>query len=264
MSQLGYGIDVSAFQASSVIDACASQVDFVICRAAYGTSQDKRVVDHSARVRAHNVRLGLYTFFRNVQSVADQWDTFRRVADAVGYREGDIVPALDIERDPFPAPGRDVSPAWSDAAEEFVGRTVTEYGEALIYVTQREFGQLGAPSWVLARPIWCAHYTSAAKAASPGGIEPTIWQHRVAPFVRNGPGGYDAAHPDLDQNRLLRPLPLIDAKPDELTDEERARVAGLVSLTSQEAADSAFRAARRAGDESETPTDPAPPPERST
>lgn len=260
---IGYGIDVSSFQSSSIIDACAGQVDFVICRAAYGTSQDKRVLDHAARVRAINAKLGLYSFFRDVQPVTDQWDVFRRVADAVGYREGDVVPALDIERDPFPAPGRDVSPNWSDSAESFVELMVAEYGEALVYITQREFIQMGSPSWVLARPLWVAHYTSAPKAASPGGIEPTIWQHRVAKFEKNGPGGYDKKNPTLDQDRLLHPLPLIEAKP-VLTDEDRARISGLISLTAQESADGAFREERRAGhgDElSEAETDPAPAPE---
>jgi hypothetical protein len=256
---IGYGIDVSSFQSPSVIDACAGKVDFVICRAAYGTSQDKRVIDHAARVRTIGAKLGLYTFFRDFQPVADQWDALRRVADAIKYREGDIVPALDIERDPFPAPGRDVSPAWSDAAEEFVGRAVAEYGEALVYITQSEFKQLGSPSWVLARPLWVAHFTSAPKAASPGGVEPTIWQHRVAQFERNGPGGYDKKHPDLDQDRLLQPLPLIGAKPDPLTDADRERFAGLLSLTLLDAADEAFRAGRRAG-EDVADTEPAPDP----
>jgi GH25 family lysozyme M1 (1,4-beta-N-acetylmuramidase) len=256
---IGYGIDVSVFQAPSVIDACAGQVDFVICRAAYGTAQDKRVADHAARVRAIGAKFGLYTFFRNIQSVADQWDALRRVADLVGYREGDIVPALDIEQDPFPTPGRHVSTSWSDAAEDFVGRMVAEYGEALVYITQAEFTQLGSPSWVLARPLWVAHYTAASKAASPGGVEPTIWQHRVAKFERNGLGGYDKKAPLLDQNRLLRPLPLIDAKPAELTDVDRERIAGLVSLTALESADGAFRKGRRAGDESDADTKPPPP-----
>ena len=40
-----------------------------------------------------------------------------------------------------------------------------------------------------------------------------MWQHRVGPFVANGPGGYDKARPELDQNRIPGELPLIGATP---------------------------------------------------
>jgi len=247
MNPIGYGCDVSYYQAPSVIDALAGKVDFVICRAAYGTAVDKRVSEHAERVRAIGAKLGLYQFFRNIQDVGAQFDALRTVADAIGYGAGDIVPAVDIELDPFPTK-RPVDPNWSGPAEELVGKLVEAFGDAMVYITRREFGFMGLPTWVLVRPLWVSHYTGDAAPATPGGLTPTIWQHYVGPFQRFHPGGYCEPNPALDQDRLIQPLPLIAAKPPELTDEDRARIAGLVSLTAEQAADDAFRSARRAGE----------------
>jgi len=251
---IGYGIDVSAFQSESVIDACAGDVDFVICRAAYGSAVDKRVVTHAARVRAIGAKCGLYLFFRPSQPVQSQLDAFRAAASAIGYGSGDIVPALDIERDPYPVPGVDVSPAWARRVEQLLAGFDTLFGGSMVYITQREFDLLGQPDWILARPLWVAHYTAASRPASPGGIEPTIWQHRVSTFLRDGPGGYNAKQPLVDQNRLLRPLPLIPGSAPVITEEESQRLAGLISLTAQESAEEAFRGSRRAGEHDDDAT----------
>ena len=139
--------------------------------------------------------------------------------------EGDIVPALDIEHDPLPKPGSDVAASWSARCEELVSRIAEQFGDALVYITKREWVQLGSPAWVLERPLWVAHYTPAPKPATPGDIEPTIWQYRVGPFDPQGPGGFDKARPELDHNKGLKDLPLIGKPADAGMDDMRDHVA---------------------------------------
>lgn len=222
-----YGLDLSHHQNPAALDWARFNgvVDFVIARSSYGAKlRDRHCAQHIARARAIGAKVGLYHFFRDIHDVRSQWDLLRSVADQVGITEGDIVPAIDIERDPMPSPGRDVSPQWSSKCQELVNCVVEEFGDCLVYITQREFRMMGSPSWVLERPLWVAHYVNAAKPASPANQAPHIWQHRVARFDPNGPGGHDKAHPELDQNRGLKPLPLVahpsDSGIEELLEEQ--------------------------------------------
>ncbi|RYZ01430.1 MAG: hypothetical protein EOO73_35625 [Myxococcales bacterium] len=223
-----FGIDLSHHQraASQPWDKFEGKVDFVICRAAYGgLMRDREVIEHMRRARAIGAKVGLYQFFRPSQSVDRHWDELRAVADLVKLGEGDIVPALDIEHDPMPKPGQDVAPSWSPQCEELVSRIVQGFGDALVYITQREWRMLGKPQWLLERPLWVAHYTDRPTPATPNDAPATIWQHRVAPFDPHGPGGFDKKHPVLDQNRGLRDLPLIGSAPDAGLDDLRDHVA---------------------------------------
>jgi len=224
-----FGIDLSHHQNPAHLpwSRFEGTVDFVICRAAYGAGlRDRYMEEHVRRARAIGAKVGLYLFYRPIHSVLAHWDLFRTLAEQVKLGEGDLVPALDIEHDPLPEPGQDVSPAWSDACQELAGLMHEHYGDALIYITQREWGMMGRPEWVLARPLWVAHYTGAAKPASPNGVTPTIWQYRVGPFDPQAPGGFDSRRPEIDHNRALGELPLIrgtrtSSLPDEGLDDLR-------------------------------------------
>jgi hypothetical protein len=162
---------------------------------------------------------------------------------------GDIVPAIDIEDDEI---GHvPVAPAWSAPCEAFVEQAVRDFGDCLVYATQRAWGMLGRPEWVLHRPLWVPHYR-VGKPASPGGMPPTIWQHRVDVWEPNGPSTAPVPAPPgaLDQNRLLLPLPLVGYRP---TSEDQERVRALVAETLRNGAQD---------HETEPPdTDPAPPPD---
>jgi len=236
---IGYGIDLSHHQnpAKMPWDTWAGKVDFVMVRAAYGaTMYDATAGAHVDRARAIGAKVGLYQFFRIGESVDSHLATLHEVMDACRIDDGDIVPALDIEGDPVPPPGKPVQPSWSGPTEELVGRIVETWGNCLVYITQREWHLMGSPSWVLRRPLWTAHYTPAAAPATPGGLPATIWQHRVGTFDPSGPGGFfqaTADGPQVDQNRLLAPLPLVGQV---VTPEERDRVESLIALTLSESA----------------------------
>jgi GH25 family lysozyme M1 (1,4-beta-N-acetylmuramidase) len=223
-----FGIDLSHHQLSASLPWTKYQgkVDFVVCRAAYGgLLRDSEVTSHVQHARAIGAKVGLYQFFRPSQSVDQHWDQLRAVADLVKLAEGDIVPALDIEHDPLPSPGLDVSPTWSPRCEELVSRIVEVFGDALVYISRREWILLGSPTWVLKRPLWVAHYTPAPLPATPDDVPATIWQYRVGPFDPQGAGGFDKLHPDLDHNRGLRNLPLIGKFADAGLDDLRDRAA---------------------------------------
>jgi GH25 family lysozyme M1 (1,4-beta-N-acetylmuramidase) len=208
-----YGVDVSHHQQPSALPWAkfAESSSFCIVRSSYGTMRDRVTVDHVKHARAAGLRVGCYHFFRPSQDPSDQLAIFRSQLELAGITTGDIVPALDIEADPLPAPGLAVAPIWQAGVRFLLEHLVDQYGDALVYITQREFGMLGSPTWLLERPLWIAHYTGAAKPATPANHPATIWQHRVGPYDPDGPGGYDKAHPLLDQNRLLGTLPLIGA-----------------------------------------------------
>jgi GH25 family lysozyme M1 (1,4-beta-N-acetylmuramidase) len=232
MTPIGYGIDVSAHQNPATLpwDRYDGNINFAICRAAYGAElRDRHVEEHVRRFRELAVNVGLYFFFRSIHDVQKQFDLLCSVADAVRLGEGDIFPAVDIELDPFPTP-RPVTPEWSGPCEEFTNKIVERFGNAIIYITRAEWRGMGSPQWVLERPLWVANYTAAPVPQTPGNCVPAIWQHRVDTFMPNGAGGYNKAHPDVDQNRLLLHLPLI-GQTEVLTDDERQRITGLSLLS---------------------------------
>lgn len=215
-----FGVDVSAHQnpASLPWDKFAASTDFVIARASYGTMRDTALVEHVKRTRGIGKKVGSYHFFRPSQPVQAQLDVLLAQLDLIKLGPGDIVPALDIELDPFtadaahyPAPTA-VSKAWQEPVRQILSALKDKFGNALVYITQREFNMLGSPEWLLSFPLWTAHYTSAAKPATPGNRPFTIWQNFVGPFNPVNAGGYDKAHPVLDQNRAVD-LPLIGALP---------------------------------------------------
>jgi lysozyme len=205
-----YGIDVSHHQSPATLpwDTIAASSSFCYVRACYGAGlRDRQCAEHVRRARGVGLQVGLYHFFRPSQRVDDQVAAFRAAALAAKYAVGDLVPVLDIEQDPFPEPGRDVSPAWQEGTRAMLEAFAHDFGGAMVYITQREWGMLGRPAWLLNYPLWVAHYTGAAKPATPGNQPWTIWQHRVAPYLANGPGGHDSKRPELDQNRARGPLP---------------------------------------------------------
>jgi len=204
-----YGVDLSKYQSTQAPGGVpwsllAQTCEFAIIRATYGTYRDSATVAHVRAARAVGMRVGLYHFFRATQSVDEQLAAFCAQALMCGYRVGDICPALDIEDDPKVS---DVSPAWEQSARAMADGLVANFGEALIYITQRDFGRMGKPAWVLERPLWTAHYCSALKPATPGNKPCAIWQHRVGPYQADGAGGVFKPMV-LDQNRAFGPLPL--------------------------------------------------------
>lgn len=220
---LGYGCDLSHHQNPQALpwESFRGHVDFVIVRAAYGVRLDERAKEHIQRARSIGAEVGLYLFFRHKQSIEDQITALLRASESCGIGTGDIVPAIDIEDDVDDA----LTAAWDDAAHELVDATVGQFGDAFIYISHHNWTMLGRPEWLLHRPLWVAHWRDVP--ATPGGMPATIHQHRVGPFEPNGAAGkFGSLAEQIDQNRLLLPLPLIGYQP---TEDDKARVTALVA-----------------------------------
>lgn len=220
-----YGCDVSTFQAPGLIDWRTK--DFGIVRAMYGTRPDGKCIQHVERIRAAGKIVGLYHFFRPDQSIAEQVAKFGEMALACKLGPGDMFPCIDVEDYPDKFSGNTpthyapVSPDWREPLLRLVEAFERIYGGAILYITQRDWGRLGKPPWVLQRPLWVAHYpgkgaTSPLKApATPGGVPWRIWQWMVGPLDQRLQD--HTSKVAVDQNVASSPLPLIsapEAKPD--------------------------------------------------
>jgi hypothetical protein len=176
---------------------------FLYVRATYGTTKDRRVREHFARAKDAGIPVGLYAFFRATQTVTDQIDVLDEVAELVDYGPGDLVPALDIEKDV----SRVVEPWWSTPAQVLTQLMMAHWGECLIYMTQREWADMGKPHWVLERPLWVAHWTKDLEPATPGHRPWTMWQYRVGPFDPDTDNRKtEAKHPKALDHNMARQL----------------------------------------------------------
>jgi lysozyme len=207
-----YGIDVSHWQNPATLpwDTFNDHSKFCIVRTSYGTMRDKKTLEHLKHARGAGLKVGCYHFFRPSQPAQAQLDTYLAQLDLAKIGAGDIVPVLDVEADPLPTL-QQVTPAWQDGVRLMLAALKSRFTNAMVYITQREFGHLGAPEWLLSFPLWVAFYSAAQKCATPGNRPWTLWQHRVDRYQAFGPGGYDKTVPHsemLDQNRAVD-LPLI-------------------------------------------------------
>jgi GH25 family lysozyme M1 (1,4-beta-N-acetylmuramidase) len=210
------GVDVSHHQQSTLVpwSRIRERSSFCICRSGYGAKlRDRNIGAHMRLAREHGFTVGLYHFFRPIHSPEAQFKLFQSVAEEVGCGPGDIVPFVDIEHDPVPKPGNDVQPSWSQPARDLVTMIIEAYSDCGVYISKREFGFLGEPSWLLGRPLWVAHYRDGAPE-TPASRPARIWQHRVGPYDPDGKGGRFPSATELviDQNRAWEPLPLLKAK----------------------------------------------------
>jgi GH25 family lysozyme M1 (1,4-beta-N-acetylmuramidase) len=225
---IGYGVDVSHHQDPEAVpwQRLQGKVDFVIVRAAYGNKLDQHAKEHVRRARDIGAKVGLYLFFRPGQRWEDEARALESVSDSCIIENGDIIPSLDIEDDPFSIP-KEVSKVWEDGCRRIIERWSDIYGDAMVYITDRCWKLLGQPEWVLHRPLWIPNY-GVVKPRTPAGMPATIWQHRISTFDPFGPSEQpDPAPPGtIDQNRLLLPLPLVGYRP---SSDDQERVKALVA-----------------------------------
>ena len=248
-----HGVDVSTFQQPSLVP---QDIDFAIVRAAFGKTKDSRTISHVNALRARDVppKLGLYTFFVPGHPVPEQLRAFLEQADACQIGDDDILPHIDIE-DPSGGTKYPPNPSWCDGLLELAMGIDEAFGGCGVYLTQRDFGRLGKPQWILARPLWVAHYPYGppfSGPATPGRMPAWCWQYAVGPWTPrqwNTPHGWESLLA-IDHDAVMTEIPLISsgAKPepvepedaDDMTDEEeavikraRARVA-CFSLTDED------------------------------
>lgn len=188
-----HGVDISSFQPTWLVP---QMIDFAIVRATFGVKRDKRTVEHVEALRKRTACVvGLFHFYVPGQSTSEQMGAFEDAADACGIVEGDLIPWVDVE-----SPKGDGSipprPEWCEQLHDVVLSLQEMFGQAGIYITQRDWALLGKPEWMLELPLWVAHWRSTPGVyASPGGIPPTLVQYRVGPWERGALHRGEHAHP---------------------------------------------------------------------
>jgi Glycosyl hydrolases family 25 len=220
-----HAIDVSHHQSPAALDWGGMRLagcDVCIVRLTYGTTIDEAAAAHIAKARDAGFTIGAYAFFRASLPVQDQFNAFCRAALLSGYGKGnDMVPALDVEDD---TAARPLLPAHAPLAREYSDRLGMWKGQdPLLYITQRDWGRLGSPAWMLTLPLFVAHYSAPSRPApaTPNGMQYALWQDRVGPFQLGGPHGY--YEPALLDQSIVRELRTLDGDVmtfDNTTDEE--------------------------------------------
>lgn len=201
-------VDVSHHQNPATLDWAgmrAQGCDGCIVRLTYGLKHDKHAREHIKRARDVGMIVGAYHFSRVSQSLGDQIDAFTTAARLAGYGQpDDLIPVLDVEDDTAERP---LEPGQSEAFHTLATLMELSFGRPpYCYITQRDWGRLGKPQWVLDLPLHVAHYARAGvkEPATPNGKEWEIWQCTVAPFAVPCVNGYRDVHPQIDQNRAKR------------------------------------------------------------
>jgi hypothetical protein len=222
-----HAIDVSHHQDANALDWGGMRLkgcDVCIVRLTYGTHIDERAAAHIAKARDAGFTIGAYAFFRATEPVDAQFQAFARAALLADYgHAADMVPALDVEDD---TQARPIQPEHAELAREYSDRLAVWKGQApLIYITQRDWGRIGKPEWVLALPLFVAHYSAPSRPApaTPNGMPWALWQDRVGPFQLGGPHGY--YEPALLDQSIVRELRTLNGDVmtfDETKDEELA------------------------------------------
>lgn len=187
------GIDVSHHQFPGDMNwkVLRAGVSFCIARATYGTKPDRYFFRHIQAARAEGVKVGGYHFFRQGQAARPQLEAFTAQLATAGIGPGDIIPAIDIEDNhKF-----DGAPEHAKAAlaEEICDALVRQFGDCMVYGSQRDWSLFGKPDWWLRRPLWVAHYTAAPKPATPGDLPWTIWQRAGDAHLTGYPGELDVS-----------------------------------------------------------------------
>ncbi len=227
------GIDVSHHQNPAGInwDTVAASQAFMFARSSYGTQPDRYFDEHYAGAREAGLRCGAYHFFRPGQSAMTQMDVFCRQLDLMKPDGIALPPALDVEANEK-YDGVMNHERYAAAVTWCVEALLNRYGSMFLYVTQRDWRSIGNPDCITLPGvmIWVAHYTKAAKPATPMGRPWTFWQHSGTGRVKG------CGDQDIDINRFdgtLQQLPTIGttgtAEPSDGVDSDR--VIDLVGLT---------------------------------
>lgn len=209
-----HGIDVSHHNRPDW-GRIARTSQFCWCRATYGTMRDRLVASHVAAARQSGLQVGLYHFFRPTQDADEQADAFLSVCDSVGIGDGSLVHALDVEADTYPN-HQPVSKGWEPRVRRVADLLSQDAGQScVVYTTQREWSQLGNPTWIRNHPLWVAHWIGTHEPTTPLDCNWAIHQYRVGtydPWESHHAGGPTQLGA-LDHNRARQPLPTIRTTP---------------------------------------------------
>lgn len=191
------GLDVSHHQ--ETIDwaqVAQSGVAFVYIKATEGVDfQDPTFEQNWAGAKTAGLLRGAYHMLRPEDDAVEQAEWFLKNLEAVGFGQGDLPPALDVERvsstTTLPRPQTaERALAWLQHVEKQVGR------KPLLYTNPRFWQDYLAADHALTEyPLWLAEYTSEPTPSSGWGWDTwTLWQ-----FTQDGQRPGVTARVDVDR-----------------------------------------------------------------
>lgn len=210
------GFDVSYCQDPALVPWGDDRIAFGIVKGTEACTEDSKVKQHVARIRAAGKKLGLYHFFHPDVAAKAQFEAFDWLCASVAYgHDGDIVPAVDVEY----FKGHEVKPTWNALAQEFCDMLDEAFeGRCMLYMSESTWVCLGRPTWVLEHPLWVPLYVrdgfpppkELSPRFVPGAGQWCIWQNYVGPLF--GSLQDTKARGAVDHN-IARRLPLIGEVP---------------------------------------------------
>lgn len=212
-----FGIDVSQRERAADVPwrSVRAECEFVMVRATHGTAPDAEAFRHLDRCRDFGFSVGLVHLFRPSERPESQLTSFLRLAEQAKVRRGDLWPALDLERDPWPRPGCLPQQSWNPGASSLARALAGWFGGCLVYLSRHDWKLLGRPSWVLDHGLWAPHWPPvgeprwpAREPAVPGDMRWVMHQYGVGPFEPKGGTQRFTGQHVLNHNRA-RSLPRI-------------------------------------------------------
>jgi lysozyme len=193
------GIDISHYQRVYSWLQVSDQVSFAYHKASEGHYSDPKFKEHLMGAREQALSVGGYHFYRPDVSPDIQLRTFHTQLESIYLGDGDLVPALDAEREP---PLVFTPEIYVPGMTRVVRGIIKEWGKCVIYCSQHDWSTLGNPEILLDPDVylWVAHYTPKEAPAVPMGKPWTMWQHSGSGTC---PGVYSPQGVDLDVATVL-------------------------------------------------------------
>ena len=181
-------VDVSDYQKPSEVPWSDSRIAGGYVKLSEGVTAEKYSNAHVKSMTLAGKPFGGYHFFIPTDDPQLQWQTFAKQATAVGYGQGDLIPALDIERCITRGKWQEADKSWCPTIAALVALMVGGFGDVEIYCGWATFIQLGAPSWMIKHRLWVPFVSVPGQAPpascrkSPAGKPADIWQFMWGPL----------------------------------------------------------------------------------
>ena len=191
------GIDV--YEGNGAVDwpkVAADGNAFAYVRGAYGDHADKLAHQNFVGARSAGLPVGLYHFYRATRDASEQARTIVRTLKTVGFAEGDLLPALDVEDNPH------YDGAWDKANNDqyiaglrhWIEQVSEAFGCPVVIYTRASFwAEIGNPGGFGSARLWVANYSVSSPKIPKGWNKYTLWQYSDA-------GSTAGVHGHCDQN----------------------------------------------------------------
>ena len=169
-------------------------IQFAFVRAAYGDRLDTRLSENYQGAKGAGLVVGLYHFYRQPLSAADQRQVMLRAIDQVQLGAGDLPPVIDVEDNPkydgewdnannaaYIADLRD----WLQAIRQKIGQA------PIVYTRASFWNQIGHPDGFADCPLWVANYGVSNPHLPRGWTDYAFWQSSDSATLDGMPGTWD-------------------------------------------------------------------------